>query len=322
MKKLLTLTIVLSVLLLAAPAMAVTWNVPGDFTTIQDAIDSTSPVVQPGDTILVGPGNHPGALVTKEVEIKGEGGAVINDGPSHPHPNINNQGFRLLAGSDGATISHLQFDGVDLAIMNGDGVDEVTVDHCTFMNTVQAISNWRGSGWQISHNVITDLRTICGGGIGILVADFSGGIVQDNVVSHNKINGTLHISEGDCGGYNGSGIVLYADFRGGGAGAAEIKNNRVVKNKISLVAQEDPGAPPTNPIDVVAFELTDTRDDPDADPYPVVFDNAIGFNDFRGTVLQIALTPLGLDNVNKISRNLGDNRGHGVHPSAFGPGGN
>jgi hypothetical protein len=53
-----------------------------------------------------------------------------------------------------------------------------------------------------------------------------------------------------------------------------------------------------------------------------VFDNVIGFNDLRGTVIQIAFTPVELDTVNKISRNLGDNRGHGLHPSAFGPGGN
>ncbi len=56
--------------------------------------------------------------------------------------------------------------------------------------------------------------------------------------------------------------------------------------------------------------------------YPVIFDNAIGFNDFRGTDSQIALTPTDLENRNTISRNLGDNRGQGAHPSTFGPGGN
>ncbi len=76
-----------------------------------------------------------------------------------------------------------------------------------------------------------------------------------------------------------------------------------------------------NLVEVVAFELTDTRDDPQADPYPVIFDNAIGFNDFRGTALQIYLTPEELEDHNDISRNLGNNRGHGPHPSVFGPGG-
>ncbi|MHC4111321.1 MAG: right-handed parallel beta-helix repeat-containing protein [Planctomycetota bacterium] len=308
MKRLLTICVTLLVLI--GTVNAATWNVPGDFATIQDAIDSIS--VLPGATILVGPGNHAGALVTKEVEIKGEGGAVINDGPAHGHPNIDNQGFRLLAGSDGATISHLGFDGVDLAIMNGAAVSDVTVDHCTFTNTIQAISNWGGSGWQISHNVITDLRTICGGGIGILVADYTGGTVKDNVISHNKITGTLHVSVGDCGGYSGTGIVIYADFRWGRNGAVAITNNRVVKNKVSLVSDK------ADLVDVVAFELTDTRDTT-AD---VVFSNAIGFNDFRGTTNQISLTPMILEEANNISRNLGNNRGHGLHPGAFDPGGN
>ena len=315
MKKLTFVLVILA--LLAVPSTALAgkpgnvWHVPGDFATIQDAIDSD--VVVDGDTIRVGPGYFAGALVDKSVTIKGEENAVIDSGPMHPAGL--SYGFRLLAGSDDATLSHLTFDGVDLAIMNGDAANAVTVTHCRFNNTIQAVSNWRGSGWEISHNTITDLRTRNGGGIGIMLADYSGGVVKDNVVSHNTIAGTLFVDPNDCGGYNGSGIVLYADFRWGAAGAEEISNNRVVKNKVSLVS-DTPGV-----VDVAAFELTDSRDDPEADPFPVIFDNAIGFNDFRGTTLQIALTPKELEDYNYISRNLGNNRGHGLHPSLFGPGG-
>jgi hypothetical protein len=71
-------------------------------------------------------------------------------------------------------------------------------------------------------------------------------------------------------------------------------------------------------VDIVAFEMTDTRNDPNQ---VVIQNNAIGFNDFRGTTIQIALTPSNLDEVNSLSRNLGANRGHGLHPSGFGPGG-
>ncbi len=294
---------------LGSTVQAAIWHIPEDFTTIQEAIDSDD--VQDGDTIILAPGNHEGALVDKSVEIKGEDGAVINDGP--PHPAGLTMGFRLLAGSDGATISHLGFT-VDLAIMNGDAVDYVTVQNCTFTDTIQAVSNWRGSGWQINHNVITDLRTRSGGGIGILVADYAGGVVVNNVVSHNSISGTLHVSEDDCGGYNGSGIVLYADFRWDRLGAEEISGNSVVKNKVSLVSDTP------EIVDVCAFELTDTRDNQELDP--VIFENAIGFNDFRGTTLQIVLTPENLGEINDISRNKGDNCGHGLHPSLFGPGGN
>ena len=285
-----------------------TWNVPGDFTTIQEAVDAASN----GDIIRVASGNYAGVLLTKSVTIKGEGNVVIDDGPAHGSGLI--QGFRMLAGSDGTTFSHLTFT-TDLSIMNGEAVDNVTVTQCTFLNSVQAISDWRGDGWNIHHNTITDLRTNCGGGIGILVGDYSGGVVQDNVVSHNKISGTLHVAIDDCGGYDGSGIVLYADFRWGAPGADEIKNNYVTNNTISLVTDN----PSAADVDVNAFELTDTRDDVDAVSYPVLFDNAIGFNDFRGTTNQILLTPMDLENHNDIDRNLGDNRGHGEHPSLFKP---
>ncbi len=147
----------------------------------------------------------------------------------------------------------------------------------------------------------------------MLVADLTGGTnVHDNVVSHNKITGTLHVWENDGGGYDGSGIVLYADWRYGRSGADSITGNRVVKNKVSLVS-DTPGT-----VGVHAIELTEAENPGEI----VIADNAIGFNDLRGTASQLVFTPSSLDNpTNKISLNLGDNRGHGLHPSAFGPGG-
>jgi hypothetical protein len=293
---------------------AATWNVPGDFATIQAAIDSPL-VAATGDTIRVGSGEHAGALVTKAVAIVGEGNARITSGPMHPAGL--SQGFRLLFGASGATFSHLTFT-TDLSIMNGASVDDVTVTQCTFLNSIQAISNWGGCRWEITHNTITDLRTDCGGGIGILIADRTARPlgVTDNVVSHNTITGQLNVPADDCGGYNGSGIVLYADFRWGAAGAESISFNRVVKNKVSMTLNN---LQPTPTVDIVAFELTDTRVAPGTD---VIFSNSIGFNDWRGTALQEALTPLALDTVNDFSRNFGTSRGQGAHPGAFGPGGN
>lgn len=297
------LAITVTVLALAPVAVvAGTWGVPDDFSTIQAAIDS--PLVLDGDTIRVSSGNHAGAYVSKSVNIVGEDGATIATGPLHGSGLV--MGFRLLAGSDGASISHLRYT-VDLAVMNGDGVDNVTISHSTFENTIQGVSNWRGDAWEISHNKFFDLRTRCGGGIAILTGDYTGGTVTGNLISHNQIMGTLHVATDDCGGYSGTGIVLYADFRWGRAGAAEITDNRVVKNKIGLVSD----APEV--VDVLAIELTDTRD-ATAD---VILGNAIGFNDLRGTALQIGCVPASLDDVNDISRNLGENRGHGMHPAAF-----
>jgi hypothetical protein len=139
------------------------WRVPGNFATIKAAIDSSSVVA--GDKIIVEPGEHAGAFVTKAVEIKGEDGAAITSGPAHENGLI--MGFRMLAGSDGCSINHLRFT-VDFPIMNGAAVNDVSVSQCAFVNSVQAVSNWRGNSWQITHNEITDLRTRNGGGIGIL----------------------------------------------------------------------------------------------------------------------------------------------------------
>ncbi len=319
MKKSIGILLTLTMVMLVAPASA---KIPtlvvdddaldcpdADYSTIQEAIDDPNGV----EKIKVCSGEYAGALVDKSVEIVGAGDVTINYGPVHGSGLI--QGFRMLAGSDGSEISHLTFE-VDLAIMNGAAVSDVSIHHNTFLNAIQAVTNWRGNGWTISHNRIVDLRTRNGGGIGILVADYLGGTVSGNVVSHNTIEGTLKVYEHDGGGYDGSGIVLYADFRWGGAGALAIKDNSVVKNTVSLVSDTP------DVVDVHAFELTDTRDDVSAIPYPVLFDNAIGFNDWRGTASQMVFMPEELEAENEISRNLGDYRGHGSHPSAFGPGGN
>ncbi len=321
------LTICLAILFLGSTANTATWNVPGDFATIQEAIDST--LVLDGDRIIVGPGNHYGAIVDKAVEIKGEDGAVIDSGPLlysfMPCDTILlDTGFFFAGGGagSGATISHLKFEGPAFPVFSR-GADDVTVTQCTMINPIQGVTDWAGNAWEISHNVITDLRSANGGGIGILVGVPRSvqGTVTDNVVSHNKISGTLHVASCDEGGYCGTGIVLFADFRGGAQGPKEVTNTRVVKNKVSLIS-DNPDV-----VDVVAVELSEhgsvdagwPTDPPDP---PAIHDNAIGFNDLRGTILQIALSPENLDEVNKISRNLGENRGHGLHPSVFGPGGN
>jgi hypothetical protein len=286
---------------------AAIWTVPGDFATINDAIISSN--VHDGDIIKVGPGSFAGAFVTKSLSFEGVGNAVIYTGPLHSSGTMY-MGFRLLTGSGNSSFSHLVFT-TDLPIMNGDAVNGVKISHCEFINSTQAISNWRGNNWVIEHNTITDLKCKNGGGIGILIADFANGTVQGNKVAHNTISGTLHVHQSDLGGYSGTGIVIYADFRYGRTGSSAMKNNFITHNTISLTSDK-PAV-----VDVIAFELTDTRDTP---PSNVLFNNSIGFNDFRGTVNQIAISHAALDNpTNDISKNLGENRGHGLHPNDFKP---
>lgn len=282
-----------------------TWYIPGDFATIQEAIDN--PGVVNGDILQLGDGTFAGVLLNKGVIIIGSTNTVINSGPPR-YQFI--QGFRLLAGSDNAGFKHLIFT-TDLAIMNGEAVSNVEISHCTFLNSVQAISNWAGDNWVIDHNIITDLRCDNGGGIGILIGDRLGGTVSGNVITHNAITGTLHVPTiGEGGGYSGTGIVIYADFRYGWPGSLEMTNNYITHNTISVIS-DNPGL-----VDIIACELSDLREIPDPN---IIHGNVISYNDFRGSAWQIALTPENLDETNEISRNLGNNRGHGTHPSGLNP---
>lgn len=310
-------TVVLLATLDAGAGKKGTWHVPGDFATIQAAIDD--PSVQEGDTIIVAKGTHAGATVTKGVEIRAAGLAVIDDGPilfsGHPLGGDLKIGFFFPSGGggDGAVIRGFRFEDLAFGVFSR-GADGVTVTSCTLDAPVQGITNWGGDGWTITHNEIVDLRSINGGGIGILAGDFLGRTADDSLIAHNRISGTLHVHPLDGGGYNGTGIVLYADYRGGRLGASSISGNQIVHNDIALES-DTPAV-----VDVVAIELTDTgvplsHDASDT----VVAGNAIGFNDLRGTVLQFAFTD-GAEDANEIGRNLGDNRGDGVFPGPFVPG--
>ncbi len=330
MKKLITICAAVALMFaLGTTAKAETWNVPDDFLTIQNAIDSSD--VEPGDTILVGPGgNHAGATVTKAVEIKGEGGAVINSGPEYA---IYTTGFlfpwSIHGVANGAIISHLSFETVDLPIYSRD-TDDVTVEHCAFTSPMQGITNWNGNGWNISHNVINGLVTISGGGIGIFVGTRApeGSTAKNNLIAHNKITGQVVVSQEEIdrynegpaypeAGYSVPGICLMSDRRKGKP-AGTISENRILKTKVDISSNNIRNHWPEG------IALSDLGLIYPVPPVHDLLDNKVGFNDVRG-MLEIEGTPIDLypdelDDSNKISRNLGDdanNRGHGVHPQVL-----
>ena len=336
MKRLLIICVAASfVTALGNTVQAATWHVPGDFATIQEAIDS--PDVGDGDTIIVGPGNHAGATVTKAVEIKGEDGAVINSGPDFAiywytgEPYTTGFLFPWSAPgvANGATISHLSFETLDLPIY-GRYTDDVTIDHCTFTSPNQGITNWNGNGWNISHNVINGLRTMNGGGIGIFVGtrDATESTANNNLIAHNTITGMVVVPQYEIvqynaqpeypeAGYSVVGITLMSDRRYGKP-AGTISGNRILKNKIAISSNN-----PRNhwPMGIGLSDLGLKYQDP---PVADLLNNKVGFNDVRG-MLGIEGTPIGLvpdviDDSNIISRNLGDdanNRGGGAHPQAI-----
>jgi hypothetical protein len=282
--------------LLCESAGATEWRVPGHFPTLQAAIDSS--VVREGDVLRVLPGRRTGATVTKAVVLRALGGVTIVDGPVVNA--LGKAGFLFPGGGagSGATVDGFAFESVAFPVFSR-GADDVSVTGNTMHGPYQGVTNWAngawGKGWDITHNAILDLRTSCGGGIGILIGDYKGGTVTGNLVAHNDVRGRVRSGRDECGGYDAPGIVLFADWRYTGDTGATITGNRVTKNRVSLSSSKAALVP------VAGVELSDTRDlAAELD----ITDNAIVYNDLRGTVPPLALTPDALSTVNRIEKNL------------------
>jgi len=306
-------------LVTATPVAAATLEVGTGkpYSTIQSAINAASA----GDTITVYAGTYAGATVNKTaLTIQANPGDVvtISDGPQHPAGFLRVgfwfQGFT----GNGATIRGFRFAGtnqngymddnlLDFAVFSR-GADDVTVEDNVMTATLQAITNWHGDGWQIRDNQITDLWTLNGGGIGILIGANDGSTVQDNVVSDNQISGTLSVYSGDGGGYDGTGIVLYADFRVYSGGI--VTNTMVSGNDISMVS-DTPGV-----VNFNGIELTDTRDS-DGNPASV-YGNQVTQNDVLGSSGNGVLVSAGTTDNHINYNNIDGNQGYGVLYSGTG----
>ena len=278
--------------LLCGSAGAAVWQVPGDFPTLQAAIDSSQ--VKDRDVLEVRAGRHAGATVSKAVQIRAQGRVAIVDGPVVNA--LGRAGFLFPGGGagSGATIEGFRFEGVAFPVFSR-GADDVSVTHNTMLAPNQGVTIWAGRGWDVSHNLVSDLRTSCGGGIGILLGDYRGGTVSGNVIAHNQVLGRVWVPGNDCGGYSAPGIVLFADFRWGATGAT-LTGNRVTKNRV-LLSSRNPALVP-----VAGVELSDTRD---LAAELVITDNDVVHNDLRGMDVPVALTPAELGPpVNRIEKNL------------------
>lgn len=300
--RVLTATMALAGALLATESSAVTvWKVPGHFPTIQAAIDSRA--VHDGDIIDVF--YRPrlaGATVTKAVTIRAVGPVTISTGPIVN--TLGKAGFLFPGGGkgSGASITGFHFRGVAFPVFSR-GANDVSVTHNTMWAPLQGVTNWAnkdwGQGWLIGYNAIWNLRTRCGGGIGILIGDYAGGRVTGNMVAHNAIRGLVNVPATDCGGYDAPGVVLFADHRYPGDTGAVIEGNRVLKNRVDLAST----APAL--VGATGIELTDTRDlAAELD----IRDNGVVYNDLRGTAVPLNFTPDELEDpdVNTVKGNLTD----------------
>ena len=261
--------------------LKVDWPVTNDhYTYIENAVDAASS----GATITVAAGTYAGATVDQDVTIEAKTGDVvtISDGPL-VISTWGRMGFYFTGFSgSGATIRGFHFAGtnqngttddnlLDFPIFSR-GADDVTVEDNIITDALQGITNWHGDRWQIRDNQITDLWTLSGGGIGILVGANDGSTVQDNVVSDNQISGTLYVWGGDGGGYDGTGIVLYTDYRWGGSGGI-VTNTVLSGNDISMVS-DTPGI-----VNFNGIELTDSSGN---DGSPSIFNNQVLSNNIHG----------------------------------------
>ena len=202
-------------LVTAVPVSAAIINVPADYATIQLAINAAGP----GDTINVAAGTYAGAVVNEDLNIIGAAGgaSVITSGVPYKIGSSLLTGFRLDAGADGAEIRNFTMNGnyntagkFWFAVF-ARNADSVIVDSLALDDMVQGITNWGGSGWEITNNVIGDTYPTYGGGIAIhLGADPTNFPNCDNNLVQSNIITTSAVQDGS---FTGPAISLWFDER-------------------------------------------------------------------------------------------------------------
>ena len=244
--------------------------------SIQAAIDAADP----GDTISVAAGEYAGAAVDKAVTVSGvKGGvSVITSGVPYKDGSSLTTGFRLDADADGAEIRNFTINCDKSASFYfgvfARTVNDAIVDSLTINNTIQGITNWGGSGWEITNNLIIDTVAAGGGGIGIFLGARPGEAGGYNTCSNNLVQYNTITGDGATAGtFTCPGICLCLDARNDAygdyataeeaviaailAGNEDVSGNQILDNNISV----------TNVTGGVGIEvdviLGDSEEDPD-----------------------------------------------------------
>lgn len=217
----------------ASPAVI---NVPADYSTIQYAVGNASS----GDTIIVAAGTYAGAIVDKNVTISGaSGGAtIITSGVPYKASSSLYTAFRLDETADGAEIRNFKIncnssESFYFAIFSRNA-DNVTVDSLTVNDAVQGISNWGGSNWEVTNNVLNDTEAAGGGGIAIWFGALPPGypVCSGNLIENNTITATATAPDYTC-----PGIGVGLDLRYGAydslTGNEDISGNQILNNNIA-----------------------------------------------------------------------------------------
>jgi len=209
----------LPVLLFATPALAVTWNVPGDFPTIQQAINASSS----GDVIIVAPGVYPENITVgaaqNGIKIHSSGGAGVTtiDGGA--------AGTVASFSSVGITTELIGFTLTNGLGVNGGGLSLVNANPKIDSNFITANTAKLGGGIYANHSQSTiNANQItfnaasqgAGNGGGLYLDNASLATITNNVISSNSTVGS------------GGGLFILA------ASNANINNNSVTNNTASV----------------------------------------------------------------------------------------
>lgn len=218
----------------ASPANII---VPDDQLTIQAAINAASS----GDTILVKAGTWAGAVVNKSVNVVGGylgGESTITSGVPYKTSSSLETAFRLDAGADGAEIRDFTINCDSSAsfyfAVFSRGIDDVVVDSLIVNGAVQGITNWGGSNWEITNNLLNRTVAAGGGGIGIFLGATppSYPVCSGNLVQHNTVVATATAAT-----YTTPGIVLALDLRYGAyddlTGNEDLSSNEILNNQVA-----------------------------------------------------------------------------------------
>ena len=215
-------------------------RVPQDFPTIQSAINGASP----GDSILVGPGRWCGALISKPLNLVGEGATIMGCPPGPPGTgpvgSLFKTGFLVSAGAPGTSIRHFVFDGAGFSETNRSplayGVrspaDNLIVDSNTFHGGGFGVLV-TGNNLQVTHNVFDGFTVLPSNGFGgAAILDYGfGGLGTGDIIQFNTITST--VPPGD---YSSVSWINEADVPFAGIALAAKNGSMISDNKSSLTA--------------------------------------------------------------------------------------
>lgn len=291
-------------LFFAGASSAAVWTVGkgagNDFATIQQANNSTQ--VHAGDIVQLSPGNFAGALITKLLDIRGTRSdtgfkSKITSGPAIPG-GAGSAGLLFLVtmgDGGGSSVRDIKFTNLEFPIYSI-GTNNVAIADNFFLNSVQAVSIWEGTGWIVLGNTINNLRSLCGGGIGIIVGSRDGAATSGNEVTGNLVQGLL-TDDGTCTDYVGAGVAVVADFRSGQLGGP-VTGNAVFDNLVTIKKKRN-----KQTVGVQGIQLSQLGF-ATGDPLTVT-NNTVRVNDLSKLVagLEIGVVPSDLSPLNTITQN-------------------